>query len=152
MSAALDADNYLSSELISIKLPANMPYYTGSGTYERVDGEIEISGRQYNYVKRRLFNDSLELLCIPNNTKMMVHEAGNEFYKLVNGFCHPSGKRAGTPLFTGKNLSTEYWQDTNAWALRALAFSNKHIYPHHRWPASIPLQAPREQPPDVDGE
>jgi hypothetical protein len=65
--ASLDENNYTESELISIKVPAvHLSYYVNTKEFERVDGKVEIAGVQYNYVKRRYINDSLELMCIPN--------------------------------------------------------------------------------------
>jgi hypothetical protein len=55
-----------------------------SQNYERVDGEIAIKGIQYKYVKRRFYNDSVELLCIPNLAKTGVQNARDDFFRLAN--------------------------------------------------------------------
>ena len=69
MEAAIDQDNYSNNSLISIKIPSNVPYYNGTTSFERVDGEIEINGMHYKYVKRRIVKDSLELLCVADVQK-----------------------------------------------------------------------------------
>ncbi len=85
MEVQLDNNNYDESQLISIKVPITyLPYYNNSKTFERVDGQIEIHGTPYKYVKRRIYNDSLELLCIPNATAMKLQTTKNEFFKFVN--------------------------------------------------------------------
>ena len=63
-NSRLDSDNYDESDLISIKVANNLPY-TNAKKFERVNGQIEIAGVQYNYVKIKVSADSLELLCIP---------------------------------------------------------------------------------------
>ncbi|MBS1915318.1 MAG: hypothetical protein JST87_03515 [Bacteroidetes bacterium] len=83
--AQLDNNNYDETQLISIKVPvAHLAYYNISKNFERMDGQIEANGVVYKYVKRRIFNDSLEVLCIPNKTAMQLNAAKNEFFKLVN--------------------------------------------------------------------
>jgi hypothetical protein len=98
LEARLDENNYDESQLISLKVPAtHLSYYNSSTQFERVDGQIELNGVQYKYVKRRLLNDSLELLCIPNQTAMRLHSAKNEFFRLVNDLQHNGqGKKSGS--------------------------------------------------------
>src|SRR5260370_348016 len=85
LEARLDEDRYDESQLISIKVPSShLSYYNSTAQFERVDGQIEVGGVEYKYVKRRLFNDSLELLCIPNHAAMKLQTARNQFFQLVN--------------------------------------------------------------------
>ena len=84
LEANLDNNNYNESDLVSIKIAANLPYYINSPAYERVDGEINIKGVNYKYVKRRMYNDSLELLCIPNIEKTGLQNAREDFFRLAN--------------------------------------------------------------------
>lgn len=84
LEASLDEHNYNESDLVSIKVAANLPYYTNNENYERVNGEIDINGIHYKYVKRRMYNDSVELLCIPNIAKTGLENARNDFYRLAN--------------------------------------------------------------------
>ena len=59
LTARLDKEAYAEADLISIKTPIALPYYTNSAEYERIDGTIEMDGVAYHYVKRRVYNDSL---------------------------------------------------------------------------------------------
>ena len=78
-------NDYDESQLISVKAPADhLAYYNNSELFERVDGEIEINGIQYKYVKKRLYNDTLEFLCITNKEVMKLHSAKDDFFKLVD--------------------------------------------------------------------
>ncbi len=72
-----DAQQYSDDELISIKTTLNLPYYSSSADYERAYGSININGQDYEYVKRRVFNDTLELLCLPNHTKTKLQSLTN---------------------------------------------------------------------------
>jgi hypothetical protein len=94
LEARLDENHYDESQLISIKVPVRyLPYYSNSTEFQRVDGQIEIGGVQYKYVKRRIYADSLELLCIPNAGAMQLQTAENEFFRFSNDLQHE--KRSG---------------------------------------------------------
>jgi len=85
LEAQFDDNNYNESDLISLKVPAtHLYYYNTSRSFERVDGQIEIKGVLYKYVKRRLYNDSVELLCIPNIGSMQLRNAKDNFFKTAN--------------------------------------------------------------------
>jgi len=71
----LDNGNYNDASLTEIKIPVHMPYIHNQLEYERWDGSIELNGVQYNYVKRKLYNDTLYLLCLPNIDKTELHNA-----------------------------------------------------------------------------
>ena len=60
------------NELILVKKAVNLPYYNLSTNFETKEGTIEIDGTYYNFVKSRVVNDTLELLCLPNTEKNSV--------------------------------------------------------------------------------
>jgi len=108
LETQLDNNNYDESQLISVKIPVTyLPYYNNSISYERVDGQIEIEGVQYKYVKRRIYHDSLEMLCIPNHNSMKLLSAKNEFFKFVNDLQHP-GQNKNTNSASVKSITTDY--------------------------------------------
>jgi len=80
----LDLDRYDSNNLVEIKLPVNLPYLSNWSGYEKYQGEAEINGVHYNYVKRRLVNDTLILLCVRNETKNQLRSAQSDYFKQVN--------------------------------------------------------------------
>jgi len=84
--AAVDQDIYDEAALLHIKVPSNLPYTNSSPSYEAVNGNIEINGVSYTFVKRRFMNDSLELLCIPNAEKTGIINARDNFFRLANDF------------------------------------------------------------------
>ena len=113
LEAQLDDNNYDESQLVSIKVPAtHLAYYNNSKLFERVDGEIEINGIQYKYVKKRLYKDSLEYLCIPNNDVIKARNSRDEFFKLVNDLQQTNQSKKSTPNSnTSKNFIADYYLD-----------------------------------------
>jgi hypothetical protein len=119
MVANLDQDKYSDADLISIKVPAvHLSSYVNSKEFQRVDGKIEIEGVQYNYVKRRFTEDSLELLCIPNKTSTSIQTARNEFFKLVNDLQHPGqSKKSDQHNTSFKGFNAEYYAGIQSFAI-----------------------------------
>ena len=81
MITALDNNNYNEGSLTQIKFALNMPYMIADKSYERCDGQVELNGVQYNYVKRMVKNDTLYLYCIPNDQKTKISDTKNEYAK-----------------------------------------------------------------------
>ena len=89
---AQQADNsqYADSELTEIKIKLNLPYVTDWSAYERYDGEMELDGKHYNYVKRKVSQDTLYLLCLPNEVKTKLAIEKIDYAAKVNDM--PAGK------------------------------------------------------------
>ncbi len=71
----VDALTYNREDLVSVKTALHLPYYTGSSSFERVYGSVSIDGKYYEYVARRVYNDTLEILCLPNHYKTAMEQA-----------------------------------------------------------------------------
>jgi len=85
LEADFDRNNYDESALISFRVPlTSLAYFNSSTGYERANGQIDIGGIHYQYVKRRIYGDSLEVMCIPNLTTMKLRAASNDFFRQVN--------------------------------------------------------------------
>jgi hypothetical protein len=108
LEARLDRNNYDESQLISIKIPAeHLAYYNPSEEFQRVDGSVEINGLQYKYVKQRIFNDSIELLCLPDRATTQLTAFNNDFFRLVNGFQTTRTSRQGAHPLPSKSPVAE---------------------------------------------
>jgi hypothetical protein len=107
----LDNGNYNADQLISIKVPiTNLAYYTNSKLFQRVDGQVEINGVLYNYVKQRLYNDSAELLCIPNDAMMKLQTEKNDLAKSVNDVQQTEqAKKTSNHSGNAKNFSLDHY-------------------------------------------
>jgi hypothetical protein len=74
---SLDKKEYQEAELLSIKTALHLPYYSSSPHYERAYGSVTFNGVVYEYVKKRVYHDTLELLCLPNASKTKLQEVKN---------------------------------------------------------------------------
>ena len=109
--------------LIEIRVPLNAPYLSDNTTeFQRYDGELELDGVHYKYVKRKVVNGELVLLCLPNKSKTELQNSREEFFKLVNDLNQTQNKKSNSSNF--KSITTEYKKENNAWAITAIAVSD----------------------------
>lgn len=115
----IDNNDYDESSLIEIRVPLNAPYLSENTSFERYDGEVELSGVHYKYVKRKVENGELVMLCLPNKTKTELQNSREEFFKLVNDLNNTQSKsKSNTSNF--KSITTEYKKENNSWTVCAL--------------------------------
>lgn len=144
-TAQLDKAEYANEDLISIKTPLSLPYYNASTDFERVDGAIQINGVEYSYVKRRIINDSLELLCLPNTAKQKLQAAKSDFFKITNDLQRPEGSKKPTAVI--KAAIPDYCNALPVYGLLSLhKTTQKHAVTNSRFIpacfATIPAQPP----------
>ena len=94
VEAKIDRNQYNEADLVSIKVSLNLPYYTGSQEFERVYGSINIKGVDYEYVKRRVYADTLELLCLPNHQKTKLNTVSSEITKAATDAANSPAKKS----------------------------------------------------------
>jgi hypothetical protein len=81
----IEKQQYANEDLVAYKFSAKqLPYYTNSKNYEVANGEVEVNGTIMTYVKKRIYNDSIEYVCLPNKAKTNLRTAREDFFKLVN--------------------------------------------------------------------
>ena len=107
LEASLDKDEYNEKDLITIKVPLSIPYQTAWSDFERVDGEFTFNGTIYKYVKRKVEEGQLILLCLPHYQKMKLVKASSEFGNRGNDLI-PIGKKGHSAPPAGKNGPNEY--------------------------------------------
>jgi hypothetical protein len=151
LEAQLDDDQYDESQLISIRLPAtDLSYYNNSFQYERIYGEIEIQGLRYEYCKRRILNDSIEFLCIPNQVAMKMQTARNDFFQLMNDLSRNGlDKNSSSHLhkhFPANDYISHGTQPVDQPIVISSAMSHPDIVVFSSWCALTP-----DQPPEVAG-
>ncbi|MBY0479973.1 MAG: hypothetical protein K2Q21_01360 [Chitinophagaceae bacterium] len=110
LEASLDKNLYEDSQLIELKVPLEIPYQSNWSTYQRYDGEIEIGGRLFKYVERKVANDTLYLKCIVNDKKMHLETIKNNYFKATSDIVqNGDAKKTGNSKdLTLKNLQGEY--------------------------------------------
>jgi hypothetical protein len=109
LEALLDDNQYDDSQLIELKIPTHIPYQTSWASYERYDGEVEVNGVLYKYVKRKVSNDTLYLMCIPNTEKMDLEAARDDFFKNTNDLAQTNTTdKQGSKSVSFKSGMSEY--------------------------------------------
>ena len=95
----LNNDQYDPTQLVRIKVSAErLPYSNASTGFERADGKIDIGVLHYRYIGKRLYNDSLEFLCLPDQEANRLQTAKNTFFGLVNDLQNAGHSKApGSP-------------------------------------------------------
>lgn len=108
MITRIDADAYDERDLIEVRVPVNLPYQANWPEFERYNGEVYMDGVHYNYVKRKMHNDTLILLCLPNQEKTHLLNARETFFSLVNDLQQDVPvKQAPAPVKFAKFVQTE---------------------------------------------
>lgn len=122
----IEENDYDEAYLVTIKTPINLPYYANNPQFERVDGEIVIKGIVYQYVQRRIYNDSLELKVIPNQDRLHIKNAREDFYKLAQDLSNTGTDKKSMPLGKSmtKLLSFDYIEQNNSWHLTPANLAN----------------------------
>lgn len=106
LEAYLDRGDYMDEDLITIRVPFDVPYQAQVSTYERVSGEIELNGTTYRYVKRKFEKGQLVLLCIPDRTKTVLKTAKNEYTSHVADI--PGGNNKTGEVIKKQQTGCEY--------------------------------------------
>jgi hypothetical protein len=145
LEAKLDKGSYNEDELITVKVPINLPYQTNWKEFERVDGEMDVNGIVYKYVKRIVYNDTLILLCIPHEEKTKLQEKANDYFGKVNDL---PGNDNNKKAEVFKQLTADYDVNNLSESLHSL---NKQTDFNLFNDASLMHQfiPPRGQPPEI---
>ncbi len=123
----IDEGDYDLSQLVEVKVPLRLHYYSSSLYYERYYGEAEVDGNYYSYVMRKVFNDTVYLLCLPNYSKAELKKAQAHAGLIATDF-----GGAGSPVkgkgSEGKKqlLLTECCQHNNAFEIGSDVFFLKN--------------------------
>ena len=92
----LDNNSFEADQLMSIKIPIDLPYGPNTINFEKTAGNIDINGVNYQFVKRRFYRDTLELVCIANTSKTRVYKIRDEIGKdAVDYISLTNPKKAG---------------------------------------------------------
>ena len=124
--ATLDRHSYADKNLVTIKIPLHLPYSSESSPFVRVNGQIELHGTWYNYVKRRVLRDSLVLMCLPNLEKGKLISAVVELNRQNEGFL--SNKNHEPLLKKSKTLDEYNINTIFSFALKLSAPASSYSY------------------------
>ena len=151
LEALFDQNLYNESELIELKIAINLPYQTNRTAFERCDGEIEVDGMIYKYVKRKLVNDTLYLMCFKNTDKMSLEKAKNKIYKLTNDLVqNDQNGTADHYKSVTKNIQPVYNESSFDVTINCPVSIVQNLWlPGNSEIANLQLHQTPEQPPDV---
>ncbi len=111
LTSRIDNNLYNEAQLIEFKVPFYVPYLNNWLNYQRYDGEVEVKGVLYTCVKRKVINDTLYLLCLPNTKKMHLETVKNNLFQISNGLIQNSNAKKPSnsqPSISFKNIQGEY--------------------------------------------
>jgi len=149
LETSLDNGSYNEEDLITIKIPLSNPYQLNHPDFERVDGEINVKGVIYKYVKRKISDGELVLRCLPDKNKMRLQNAKNDFFKVTNGLAQHSSKDTPSKNAGFKMMDNDYVQSRSEYAYVPFLIQYSHT---GSCTAPALLSAPHispEQPPDT---
>jgi hypothetical protein len=116
LQAKIESEDYNESELIEMRVALNLPYQNDQAGFERINGEIEIDGTHYKYVKRRIEKGELIVMCIPNRTKTKIENSRNDYFKMVNDLQNGHEKKSEKST-SFKGFYNEYRDVANNWSI-----------------------------------
>lgn len=149
LQASIESEGYDENKLLEIRVPLNVPYLANTiSEFERIYGEIEIRGIHYKYVKRKVEEGVLVLLCLPNEKKTKIKNSRIEFFKIVNDI-HTANEGKTKSQSKCKSFTAEYTPENNAWDIPIRMFSCRTVLPTvsflHDGFGGIPEHPPKEQ-------
>jgi hypothetical protein len=135
-----DADNYVSSFEVTIKIPLALPYAQDMHEYERVDGEFNYRGDVYRLVKQKLASDTLTIVCVKDAQSKKIDKALEDYVKTF------SDNRSADKSQSKSSMSKDFfstiitlekkqfgWEYSILWPdlrpLKVLSFSNSIAQP-----------------------
>ena len=110
----IDKSEYDESNLITVKVSLSMPYLTNWNDFKRTDGEMTLNGKIYHYVKEKVFNGELILMCLPDEKKMNLQTAKNDFFQTQNDLQNNTSKKSGENNQVIKFAVSDYIKTENA--------------------------------------
>lgn len=128
-----------------------MPYQVLQSDWERVDGEMNVKGKIYKYVKRHVENGELVLMCLPDADKMRIQSAKDDFFKNTNDIAqnNTSKKSGSSKAEFFKNLTSDYDGQSSSYSFASLdAIPSLQASSQSESLSSIP-RAPQVPPPDA---
>ena len=145
----LETGDYDEAMLMEIKIPLQLPYYTNWSQYERHYGEAEWNGEHYQYVMRKLYNDTLYLLCIPHTEKNNIQIAAADIFRSVNNIQHDgipqkSHQPSVIKLMLSEFLEPETSLDARSISDLHLSFIAASFYLNSQFSPLTPAQPPEE--------
>ena len=108
LESRIDNLDYDESQLVEIKVNMNLPYQERFTDFERHYGEIEIDGKSYTYVKRKITGDVVIFKCIANKSKQELTNIKNDFARANSAVEADHNGKQQQQSSLAKNFWSEY--------------------------------------------
>lgn len=126
-------------DLIMVKFPFKVPYLMESKDFETMEGEVNVKGTIYRYVKRKIVRDTLILLCIENKEKSQIEKKRAEYFNKVNDLDSNTDKKTDSKqvktdyYFKGSDLLTKIYDEIqsdplNSFVLNSLSMGHYSFF------------------------
>lgn len=107
----IDCGSYDPVQLVEIRIPLRSPYYSSSLDYERFYGNFDHDGRYFNYVMRKVINDTIFLLCLPDETGTALNHVKTTLSLAASGQCdEKNAPQKGNPVAKKNAPMPDYCQ------------------------------------------
>lgn len=127
-------------------MPLHLPYLTNSTGYEQAEGEIQLNGNYYLYVKRKVSNDTLYVQCLRNSTKTALYKARNIYGQQAND---PYGEKANNPSVKKFHINYEYNQPVAGFTINKIVFGASYAFAGRHFDLADPFISAPYHPPRV---
>lgn len=107
LETQIDNREYDESSLVEIRVSLNMPYQERFTEFERHYGEINIDGKSYTYVMRKIEGHEVIFKCIANESKEQIRTIHNDMAK-ANSAIDMNNSSQKHNSSVAKNFWSEY--------------------------------------------
>ncbi len=122
LETKLDRNDYEESQLVEITVPLNMPYQERFTDFERHYGEIEIDGKHYNYVKRKIDGNVVIFKCIVNESKERFTVAKDEMARSGSDMNQPAPSKKSPAKHVISEYDSQQIPLANAFSITSSSF------------------------------
>jgi hypothetical protein len=147
LEAKIDRHEYQETDLVEMRVALNLPYQNDQAEFERVSGEIQIEGKHYTYVKRKIEKGVLVVMCIPNQTKTKIENSRDDYFKMVNDLQNGAEKKSEKSS-SFKGFFNEYREVANNWSVAAPVIISPQPGDHPEFVVSFTADLLPGQPPE----
>ncbi len=101
----VDNNGFDKRNLIEIKIPNPIPYTKAVANFDRINGEITFKSKVYKYVYRKISEDYISILCLPDVNKTNINNAEKKFEHTVNNVAQNNKETKSSKNLVKANLS-----------------------------------------------
>lgn len=146
---SIDKDSCDNAEFLTLNVDLDMPYLAENTSFERVNGEIEVDGMIYKYVKRKISNGQLVLLCLPDQKKTNIKSARDQYFSIANSLASHTGSKQQAPKASvEKNVTGDYDQHLFSYKIGCSSNTTKFNSPLDEMALSPAFRNLPAQPPE----